>query len=248
MRRPAIRRCSQTAVIASRIAAFLAVPLMAACAGGQGPAGTDAFRYDTVSTFPLPQRVAALRRDRTTGAFEIGVSGSDAHIPLHGYTSARVIQVLDAGGDRVAVVAGQTYDCPLRYTLVALGARSFAYSIIGRCGESLAFSGDGRGIVASGQGAADPEVWLYRDRAIKGPVLASSLVQPQHRQPWGVARPVRAAGGQPSPRSPSPAMEPSHARPQFTTLDRAGGDVIPQAVHGQPGVAEGAPPQIRLAE
>jgi hypothetical protein len=43
-------------------------------------------------------------------------------------------------------------------------------------------------------------------------------------------------------------MEPSHARPQFTTLDRAGGDVIPQAVHGQPGVAEGAPPQIRLAE
>jgi hypothetical protein len=200
-------------VIASRIAAFLAVPLMAACAGGQGPAGTDAFRYDTVSTFPLPQRVAALRRDRTTGAFEIGVSGSDAHIPLHGYTSARVIQVLDAGGDRVAVVAGQTYDCPLRYTLVALGARSFAYGAIGRCGESLAFSGDGRGIVASGQGAADPEVWLYRDRAIKGPVLASSLVQPQHRQPWGWPGPCGPPGASPRRAAhPLPWSRPTRVR------------------------------------
>lgn len=248
-----MRRTRHTNALLGLAAAAL-LPLLGACAPGQPltiGSGVDALSYEAGPSFPVPggNRVAALRRSRLDGSWEVAVLGTSGRAPLHGFLDARLLDVIDLGRERVAVVAGSTADCPLRHVLVPVESNRISWTAFGRCGVSYDFFPDGRGVVARGDGPEGPEAWRYQDRGIRGPVLIAAAGEGRRAAP--PPSPVsRAARPQPSApayrEAPAPRPSQAYQAPRAVPAPRLSGPgPMPVAVEERP-AQDGPLPSMRL--
>lgn len=211
---------------------LVAATALAGCA--QGPQGNRLtladLAHETIGTFPTPKGPGALRRDRLTGAYDLAIGNTS--IPVGSTGPVTIVASQKVGAEQVVVLRGSTQTCPVRYGLYAFDRNSYSAEPIGDCSAELAIGGNGKQLVASQVGAADPEMWIYGNHQTAGPILRSALFTPppEKQQPVVAAQPVtRPASSTISARSGSQVSSASPP-PQHAVIRAADASVIPADV------------------
>lgn len=207
---------------------LVAATALAGCA--QGPQGSRItladLAHETVGTFSTPKGPGALRRDRLTGAYDLAIGNTS--IPVGSTGPVTIVASQKVGSEQVVVLRGSADACPSRYALYAFDRNSYSGEPLGDCFGDLAFAGNGKQLVASEVGAADPEMWIYGNHQTAGPILRSALLAPP-------AKPQPVAVEQPGQRQASttvasrPASQPPASTPSapHAVIRPADASVIP---------------------
>jgi hypothetical protein len=233
-----------------RALSLLALALPAACATGvpEGP-GIEAY-------WRVAGGTAVLRR-ATDGALAVEVPGTPIHIPLPGYVQATVDGVLDAQGNRVAIIRGSSPACPLSYTLVPISATASSSAQIRDCRSAYNFTTDGRIVVATEVGSANPAVWVLDGERLSGHGRATArrVARPPREQSASVGAPAQPppGDGQPEPMPPAQEAVPQPVPEAAPIVDapprrlvRVGDDIVPSAL--APPKAPDPLPTIKISD
>ena len=178
-------------------------PAAAAAAQPARPRGVESALFDITI---LPEGIE-LRRDRLrpTGPYPYLLRAGARQAPIGNHFELVLASRYTFGDERVLVFQGSTSNCAKESLLVVLGAVNYAARFIGDCAGGMRFVVAGQSLFALDAGA-DPNVWMYRDWELSGPVPRSALpptVQAAVAQPAaGRAAELDALGTIGAPPSP----------------------------------------------